>query len=551
MGDSRRAAIALALCLGALLGAPAGARATDPPPDPEPVVAGDEPMSWWGFWTGVHAGDRNNGIKYLKQNWPAKFGTNFVLTGTNVSVAKTTRTVQLAQERGTGVVLFLGSLFDRGCAWTRGTGYGADDYAAWEADLTTLARALAPYKGTIIAIVGFDDMNGKAPLCYFSQDGQPNPVSESMRLAAAFFPEVAQRGHVWMAGGWGAGDANVPYRSAEWLEHSTMLFPYAYHGAFRFDWDKALVTDCPRKGDLPRSQLPDSYAARNVADLHAFVDWVGEQPGHESTPVLFIGNASQHGFRRAPVFADGVACTFESTYYHLRCLTAADPAGWSSRVRGVMGFAWNTNDTFGGLSWIGAAQVPELKQTGRWLATHRETCTFSAQRDYEDSTGGQRYWRWRYEQCAVDDALLVLDACARLPQQVDGVWKTADGTGRIDATIAAPPANRNIAVARRWTAPANGTVTVRVRLGDSEPSPPCTAITDDGARAAIYRGTTRVWPATGWQLVKNGSPVDVTLTDLAVSAGDALRFVVQRGTSPPGFHFCDATQFSPEIEFTW
>jgi hypothetical protein len=520
-------------------------------PAAAPVTLPATPMSSWGYWTSIGLeSPKGNATKFLRQDWQTKLGTNTILLGPSANLAdlaQLTNQVSLAKARGVGVILYLATIFNNGCAWNRGA-YTQADYDQYEAKLTTLANALAPYKDAIVAIVGFDDMNGTAGLCLFSAPGLPNPMSESMRLSALRFPDTPYRGHIWQVGGW---SANSPANAA-WLENSTMLFPYSYQGGFQIGFDPNLAGPCPQQGVFPRSKMADSYAARNDNDLRNFLAWLNAQPGHEGTPVMFIANASQQGLKKNPKFAQKVACILTSTWYHMHCLSVSDGDNWTRQVRGFIGFAWQTNFSFGFFSWVGASESPPQKAAGKWIGTAGKTCTFSAQRDFEDSHGDQQYWRWRYEQCPVPTTS-TLGTCTRLKDRDGDAYLTDDHAGRLDATSAKPPIDSTMATARKWTAPVDGAATIRLQLSDLEPSPPCVvAGVDDGARVAIFKDNTKIWPTTAdWSLIRNGAPTSVTLSGLSLTAGTQLRFLVQRGTTSGATNFCDRVALAQDIDFTW
>ncbi|MFI0943969.1 hypothetical protein [Streptomyces sp. NPDC021020] len=105
-------------------------------------------------------------------------------------------------------------------------------------------------------------------------------------------------------------------------------------------------------------------------------------------------------------------------------------------------------------------------------------------------------------------------------------------------------------VARTWTAPATGTVTVHGRIFKDDAD---NAADTDGVHALIEHNGTAVWPSAPDYVTyralaptdRSGYATDVTLQ---VTAGDVIRFVV---TSDPGFSNAgDTTSWSPSISYT-
>ncbi|MFI0721010.1 right-handed parallel beta-helix repeat-containing protein [Streptomyces sp. NPDC021224] len=105
-------------------------------------------------------------------------------------------------------------------------------------------------------------------------------------------------------------------------------------------------------------------------------------------------------------------------------------------------------------------------------------------------------------------------------------------------------------VARTWTAPATGTVTVHGRIFKDDAD---NAADTDGVHALIEHNGTAVWPsAPDYVTYRTLAPTDrsgyATDVTLQVTAGDVIRFVL---TSDPGFSGTgDTTSWSPSVSYT-
>ncbi len=122
----------------------------------------------------------------------------------------------------------------------------------------------------------------------------------------------------------------------------------------------------------------------------------------------------------------------------------------------------------------------------------------------------------------------------------EGYWEGA-GTARVGRGW--QQTSKDAACVRTWIAPANGTVRVIGRAmkewyRQEKGSP---------LRVRILHGAQQVWPGEGFATVRPkdliGATHDVTLT---VAAGDAIRFVLDRGTSPDD----EIIAWMPRISYT-
>lgn len=99
-------------------------------------------------------------------------------------------------------------------------------------------------------------------------------------------------------------------------------------------------------------------------------------------------------------------------------------------------------------------------------------------------------------------------------------------------------------VARAWTAPASGTVSLRGRILKSD-----NAAGGNGVLARITKNGTQIWPATGTQLIAAGDEytgVGYALDGVSVSAGDVIRFE----TNNNGDSSYDKASWTPSVSYT-
>lgn len=99
-------------------------------------------------------------------------------------------------------------------------------------------------------------------------------------------------------------------------------------------------------------------------------------------------------------------------------------------------------------------------------------------------------------------------------------------------------------VARAWTAPSTGTVSLRGRILKSD-----NAGGGNGILARITKNGTQVWPSTGTQLVAAGdeySGVGYALDGISVNAGDVIRFE----TNNNGDSSYDKASWTPSVTYT-
>jgi hypothetical protein len=99
-------------------------------------------------------------------------------------------------------------------------------------------------------------------------------------------------------------------------------------------------------------------------------------------------------------------------------------------------------------------------------------------------------------------------------------------------------------VARAWTAPSTGTVSLRGRILKSD-----NAGGGNGILARITKNGSQIWPATGTQTVAAGDEytgVGYALDNVAVTAGDVIRFE----TNENGESSFDKASWTPSVSYT-
>jgi len=125
-------------------------------------------------------------------------------------------------------------------------------------------------------------------------------------------------------------------------------------------------------------------------------------------------------------------------------------------------------------------------------------------------------------------------------------WQPSSGTSvpRVTQFEQYPDSCSNCKVARAWTAPKTGTISIRGRILKSDLSG------GDGVVARITRNGTQIWPASGGQSVSYNelAGIEQVLDGLTVSAGDVIRFEVDSGAS--NNNTADLTSWAPSIAYT-
>jgi len=210
-------------------------------------------------------------------------------------------------------------------------------------------------------------------------------------------------------------------------------------------------------------------------------------------------------------------------------------AGWDSGGR----YAVRTVDGDGNLSrWTEAQAIADEPATayalgGLFLERGREGW------HADTTTDGHTYTPMTWVRPANTSAA-DLGGTPNQPGGIEGYWEGAGGA-RIGR--AWQQASRDAACVHTWVAPKSGTVRIVSRVMKEwyrqEAGKPL--------RVRILHGEKQLWPESGWAEVPLGDPVGVSHDLTAeVAAGDAIRFVLDRGSDPEN----DIIGWMPRIVYT-
>lgn len=346
------------------------------------------PMSWWGYWSGVK-GDAYAGARFIRKSFAKRYKTNVVLihAPTDPALIPTVKTaLEQAQAKDLGVVLMLDALLRKPsnpCGYFCNTGwvYDANDYAGWNERLQGLADGLGSAKQAIVAVVGFDEVNVYGSLGFQHAAGQPSPISYSMELAAQYFPEATERGHIWMTNPDGGSGVQTPPNPTT-LEGSTLVFAY-YYPDFIGPFNPTTVPFCPHEGTYPGATPPaGSFLALDDSALSNFVANVNAARPGEANPIVYIPYSNRGGRNPPTAASRGTACHLESLWQYVHCKAASEPTGWAGQVRGFVAWQWDpapeVRDEMGNIidpGWTGTKSNSLLKKAGRWIGRERVTPT--------------------------------------------------------------------------------------------------------------------------------------------------------------------------------
>jgi hypothetical protein len=163
---------------------------------------------------------------------------------------------------------------------------------------------------------------------------------------------------------------------------------------------------------------------------------------------------------------------------------------------------------------------------------------FPASQQFSSTQGGSN-WSYQYLNGSTWTNLGYYDSTANVWQQSSSV--NVPQVGRFDQH---PGIGGTQQAARVWTAPHDGVVNVRGLVFKADRTG------GDGVLASITKNGTQVWPVTGGaQAVayNNLSGYETNLDQLAVTAGDVIRFQVTPGSS--GDNTYDQTSWAPSIAY--
>ncbi|MCU1558002.1 MAG: type protein, partial [Microbacteriaceae bacterium] len=108
-----------------------------------------------------------------------------------------------------------------------------------------------------------------------------------------------------------------------------------------------------------------------------------------------------------------------------------------------------------------------------------------------------------------------------------------------------PPASSSQWAAHAWTAPSAGTVNIRSRVLKADVGG------GDGVAVRITKNGSQIWPVSGGAQslgATDATGVSASLSNVAVTAGDVLRFEVNAGSSGSNSH--DLTSWNPSIGYS-
>ncbi len=191
---------------------------------------------------------------------------------------------------------------------------------------------------------------------------------------------------------------------------------------------------------------------------------------------------------------------------------------------------------------------PQSTFTGRGLATTTETFPVlnATTCGYQASLGfsfiqGQNQWRYQYstdgESTFQDMTYDRPNLVWRGPATWCELWENGQHPGQGNG-IFDPPCD----AVRTWVAPSAGTVTVTangaIRVGAPDINP-------DGVRIRVLKNGAQIWPASGWQTIRNGGTFVFPPLTTSVAAGDHLQFVTNIVKWDSG----DAVTWDPQVDF--
>jgi hypothetical protein len=167
-----------------------------------------------------------------------------------------------------------------------------------------------------------------------------------------------------------------------------------------------------------------------------------------------------------------------------------------------------------------------------------QACVFDAVLGFT-STQGLNGWEYSYS----------TDQEATLPQMswdsVDSRWFGSDANCRIGANYQQPDATCD--AVRTWVAPNAGTATLSSNGAIGVDNSCGAASTTDGVQIRVLQNGAQIWPASGWQVIPNGTSFSFPVQTVSVASGDSIQFVATPlGTT----NTCFQTNWDQDISFT-
>lgn len=257
-------------------------------------------------------------------------------------------------------------------------------------------------------------------------------------------------------------------------------------------------------------QINDNYIAGNAG---SGISYLAIHPGlgFETNSVAagntFVNNGNG-SFRRAGTSDTPTGTIRDNLYSEPNNFLYQDGANYS-------GFTLSNNIQISNSSAIypSAKQFSSTQGANNWSYKAYNGSSWS-NLGYYDSTGN--IWQ--------------ASSTVNVPQVAQFEMHPDTGTGKI--------------VARAWTAPTSGTISIRGRVLKS------VILGGDGVIARITKNGTRIWPAGGDQTIAYNDRVgyETNLDGITVTAGDEIRFEITNGST--GNNQYDNVSWMPTVAYT-
>ena len=164
-----------------------------------------------------------------------------------------------------------------------------------------------------------------------------------------------------------------------------------------------------------------------------------------------------------------------------------------------------------------------------WHSATASVPYYSSTRDFSDTQG---YQQWYYQDSTGNNLSF---------SPLRNEWHAMEPHLTLSPTGGHPGEFRD--AVRRWIVPEEGLLMLRAHTYDLDP------MCGDGVQVSVRKEGKILWPSSGIpQTINNGNTVgyNITLSDIPVSAGEVLEFVINKGG---GDNWCDSTHFSTDIVF--